>query len=344
MLRGPVSFVVVLAVVACGPPQPGSAPKCTVTSSTLNGTIGGQVTLTASCTGAPASFAWTNCESTASTCTASASAAGPVYYSVVATNAKGTSEPAGVTVTWRTNNPPTCSLTASQLMPTLGASVVLTANCSGGAVDYAWTGCASTASTCVPASPAGAGPVTYSVTATNSSGTSAPASVTLTWLLDLCGPLTDRLEYEMPWNAPQDTSGTNPMHTSERGGMRPGTVVVVRFTVPSSAPSTWTVPQSRVDVAEFQGPPTARHVTLSAHPCDFRAVDATGVNGPLAAAQGTSAALNWTANLATPLTGYTNLAAGRTYYVNVRNSDVAGTMTTCTAATCDALVGFSWPR
>lgn len=317
-----------------------------VVASSANGTVGGTVTLTASCSGTPTSWAWTGCESTTNTCTASATASGTVWYSVVATNSKGASEPAGVSVTWRMNTPPTCTLSASEPMPTLGSTVVLTATCTG-AVDYAWTGCASTASTCVPASPAAAGPVTYGVTATNSSGTSAPASVTVSWQpsLDLCAPYADRIDYQMPWNAVNDNgTGINPLHTNDHGGMRPQTVVVVRFTVPASAPMTWTVPQSRVDVSEYQGAPTARHVTLATRPCDFRAVDATGMSGPLAQANGTTAAVNWTANLATPLAGYVNLRAGVTYYLNVRNWDSGTNMASCTGTTCDALVGFTWPR
>lgn len=91
------------------------------------------------------------------------------------------------------------------------------------------------------------------------------------------------------------------------------TIMVSRFTVPTNAVLT---PQSLLDasMAEYDGPPTFRAVTLSTRPCDFRPVDPTGARGPMALSQGV------TATILHPIgSGPTQVVPGRTYFFNARN-------------------------
>ena len=78
--------------------------------------------------------------------------------------------------------PPSCVLLASSLAAQAGATVLLSANCSGNPTAYNWTGCTSAGPQCTVTS-AAAGTVTYSVVAINAYGASAPSSVQVAWSL-----------------------------------------------------------------------------------------------------------------------------------------------------------------
>jgi len=80
---------------------PTSPPTCSVSASNSSPTVGTNVTLTASCNGAPTSYVWTNCASTSSTCVATAAAAGAVTYGVAGVNSFGTGNVANVLVNWQ---------------------------------------------------------------------------------------------------------------------------------------------------------------------------------------------------------------------------------------------------
>jgi len=77
---------------------------------------------------------------------------------------------------------PVCAPTAQPPSPAAGETTTISANCSNAPTSYTWTGgtCGRAAATCVvskgkPAS------VTYTVKASNGSGTGAAASITVTW-------------------------------------------------------------------------------------------------------------------------------------------------------------------
>lgn len=75
---------------------------------------------------------------------------------------------------------PVCTVTASTAFPVPNAPVTLTATCTESPTTYAWINCTGTGATCaVTATTVGA--VNYGVVATNSRGSSAPASLTLNW-------------------------------------------------------------------------------------------------------------------------------------------------------------------
>ena len=75
---------------------------------------------------------------------------------------------------------PVCSPSASDAAPYVGAVITVFSQCSGNPTSYAWSGCTSTSGHCTATSSVN-GPQTYTVVATNSSGASAPASVTVSW-------------------------------------------------------------------------------------------------------------------------------------------------------------------
>ena len=91
------------------------------------------------------------------------------------------------------------------------------------------------------------------------------------------------------------------------------TMMVARFTV-SAGDVTSAQALVEASIAEYDGPPTFRTATLSTRPCDFRELDPTGVNGPLASSGGTSATLHRAIG-----TGPGEVAVGRTYFFNMKN-------------------------
>ena len=76
---------------------------------------------------------------------------------------------------------PVCAPSASNALPIIGTTITVFANCSGAPTSYAWTGCSSGGATCAATSSV-PGSFSYTVVATNASGSSAPASVIVTWL------------------------------------------------------------------------------------------------------------------------------------------------------------------
>lgn len=82
-----------------------------------------------------------------------------------------------------------CSLSANDTSPFVGATIALSATCSGSPTSYAWSaaGCGSSSASCLVTSNT-AGLVTYSVTATNANGNSAPATIDIVWRTPLPPP------------------------------------------------------------------------------------------------------------------------------------------------------------
>ncbi len=162
---------------------PGIPPTCQLTTSDASPLVGATIALTANCTNEPTGYAWMNCFSTTGTCAATSQQPGTVTYSVFGQNQYGRSASTSVTVTWQdaSTAAPSCTLTAYTLFPVVGNSLPLTANCSGLPINYTWSNCGSTGPTCRPTS-FSAGTQTYTVMARNAVGSSAPASLTVTWL------------------------------------------------------------------------------------------------------------------------------------------------------------------
>ncbi len=76
--------------------------------------------------------------------------------------------------------PPVCTLGAPSATASTGTTMLLTAVCTQNPVNFTWSGCTSTTTTCLASSPSD-GEVTYTVVAANAIGASAPANFQVTW-------------------------------------------------------------------------------------------------------------------------------------------------------------------
>jgi hypothetical protein len=330
-----------LPVAMCAPAEGGggAVPVCVLSASDSAPYVGSSVQLTAKCSNAPLSFAWSNCTSTTSTCTATSAGVGRVTYSVIATNAAGTSARVSVDVGWQSlPSPPKCALTTTQQTnpPTAGGFAVLEAQCDNVVGSYAWSGCASTTKVCV-ARETTAGPHTYSVLARNAGGTGPPATLTLNWSASapappgLCGQFPSYLWSEVGTHSVRVESVLMPTPPAFAWNG----AWAVQFVVP---PTMSLSRIGRVSSAEFSGPPTVREATISRTPCDFRPTDPSGINGPIARVSGISNTINFTPDPARP--GYPVLSAGGLYYYNLRNFEPANNTISCAPSPgrCDAFV------
>ncbi len=317
--------------------QPISPPVCTVATSNATPYVNSNITLTASCTGNPTSYAWTNCTSTTATCTTTSPTAGAQTYTVVATGPGGAGAPAQRVVTWVAlpTAPPSCTVSSSNPTPTVGTTITLTASCTNNPTSYNWTaGCTGTNSTCTHAATT-AGPVTYTVVASNppgaGGGAGAPASTTVTWApapptADFCGSFPDVISTNAAYG------GQGSYDSKDYGNLKAAsdTVWAVSFTVPAGATGTGTA-----DVVEYIDGPTQREITLSRSRCDFRAADPSGNSGPFQKSFGQRPNVRYTIGPAFP---------PGTYYVNIRNHSETGP--SCfppVGTTCNVRLTMDWP-
>jgi hypothetical protein len=129
-----------------------------------------------------------NCPNTAASCTTTQAFGGFAHFALEARNGAGISPRVGVDVEWGGSGSidnggvPVCMLSASNSAATVGTAVELAAVCSNGPTSYSWTNCSSRGPRC-GATAATTGSVTYTVTASNARGTSAPATAQVSWHL-----------------------------------------------------------------------------------------------------------------------------------------------------------------
>ena len=329
------------------PPSSKPTPVCTIAPSSTSPAVNATLTLTATCSNSPTSYQWVNCTAVPGTnrCTASEQTALTRIYRVQGINANGVGIPSEVTITWQTpvTAPPVCTLTPSTPTPYLGGTVTLTANCTQSPTSYTWTGCNGSGRTC-QASASSLGQASYSVTATNSFGTSPPAQTSVTWTTpppagaDFCGQYPQVARVTLNWGGYIDTN--------RAGGFPAGAILVGRLTVPQNAKGTGT---GLVSMAEYIDGQAERIMTISTSSCDFRGfkpgtfptTDPTGATRPM----GWSFSNNPSIQFA--LTGaggnQPKLVPGQTYYVNIRNRDYDGE-DSCKTTTCNVRITVNSPR
>jgi hypothetical protein len=338
-----------MPVAMCSPTvDPVALPACTLTASNGFPAANSFVTLTATCSGNPSAYHWSNCASLTSICTASSATAGTVTYTVVASNVNGSGDPASVSVRWQAppppETPPTCAVSATQQTnpAVTGGLVTLYAYCSGDPTAYHWTGCTSLTNVCRTGG-SGPGLQTVTVSATNSGGTGNTASASISWAsstpppVGLCGQFPSALY--------SDVGSDNQLVYSTFFNRSPGFAFngawAVRFTVPSTASAG---AFGSLSTSEFNGPPTYREVTVSSTACDFRATDLTGASGPLGRGIGNTATVTFFIGAGSPTVA--GLMAGHTYYFNIRNYNPGNGTVTCSSsqARCDALANVVMPH
>ena len=189
---------------------PASAgPVCQISANTIRPPLGSSLVLTSNCSQSPASYQWmgcsalvidvcnllSECSSSSPTCRPIGRQAGAIYYALRAVNSAGTSPKVGLTVEWgggstptppppTTGNAPVCqiSLQPDTTMPAVGASMTLTAACTGFPTSYEWTGngCNTNSNTCTTTETS-AGQRRYTVAGRNADGVGSPAAVLLNW-------------------------------------------------------------------------------------------------------------------------------------------------------------------
>ncbi len=338
----------------------GALPQCTITGSSSKPAVGSSLTLSASCSQTPTSYQWTDCNyliqdictviptcsPNQATCAVSTSQAGFARYAVAGVNGFGTGPRAGMDVEWTggvappppAGSVPSCSVITSNAAPVIGNSIVLSANCSGNPNSFAWTGVSCSGIQCSTSSPT-AGPQTYTVTATNAQGSSTPASVAVNWQASaggsgLCSAYSNVINLSTAWG------NNTPIDTYNNGGFPGDAVIVISFVAPSTYSSYANAGSTQV--AEHIGPPATRQITLSRSPCDFRAPDPTGANGPYEIGNGNTATIVWNVGA-----GPSPLTPGQTYYVSIRNWSIDLNANSCVApgadGACNARIQFNWP-
>jgi hypothetical protein len=146
---------------------------------------------------------------------------------------------------------------------------------------------------------------------------------------DFCGSYPSVIRVQVDWGDYKRYT------TGSLGGFDKDTVLVYSVVVPATPPSYSAL--GYTSLAEFQGDPAMRHMTLSKSACDFRPVDPTGANGPFEESFGKQVTIYWNVG-APPHT----LEPGRTYHFSVRNRDYNGG-TDCSSV-CNAGISTIWPH
>jgi hypothetical protein len=154
---------------------------------------------------------------------------------------------------------------------------------------------------------------------------------------DFCGSYGRVVRINMPWGGFLDTHAN--------GGFPGDAVLVARFTVPQNASG---ISAGVASVVEFIDPQAMRQMTLSPSACDFRGftpniggtVDPEGIKNPLAWGYG----INPNVFFGLPNSANrTKLEPGRTYYINIRNRDLAN-KESCQGASCNIRMTLNPPR
>ena len=330
------------------PTPPNGAPVCNIGASTTSPVVGSSLTLTANCANNPTAFLWTGCTSTTATCTTTRSTTGTETYTVYTANAVGPGNPVVAAIDWTSSTPPPppsgtipyCSIASSVRYPQVSSSITLTASCAPAATSLQWQQCNAALQNCSPIASCGnsatctvtSGSATllrYIVTPANGYGTGPWVETGVEWQNSaafggFCSQYARIKQISIPWG------NTARFNTQDYGGFSPETVFVVQMVVPST-PATYAA-GGYTSFAEYNGPPTLRHMTLSSTPCDFRSPDPSGVNGPFVSTQGTATLINW--NVGAPPV---SLVPGSVYYFNARNLG-------CGQDFCEATTSTIWPH
>jgi hypothetical protein len=322
----------------------GNAPVCAPSASDTAPFVGTTVTLFANCNGNPTSYTWTGCTGAGARCDVTSDAAGALTYAVAATNTAGSGAPASIQVHWHSLPPvPACGMvvTSSTSPPTVGSTALLAAACTNTPTGYSWSNCDSGGVLCA-AQAGSSGPQSYAVNGSNAGGNGPPATRTVDWVASappppgLCTQVPSYLYSDLGWSDALIYS----RDFADAPGFAWNGAWVVKLSVPSNATGS---SSGNINIVEFDGPPTPRDATISRLPCDFRPVDPTGANGPLARSQGTGPSFLF--QLGASSQGKVGLAPGLDYYVNIRNAQQGSGAISCDPSLkrCDALFGIMLP-
>jgi hypothetical protein len=340
------------------------AQSCVVNSSPLSPQGNTSATLTVACAPAATAVTWQASRGctvpSANGLTATVSESGGrscVYTATANGGGSGTT-----TVVWQDNGtqpppnaPSGCSIARTPANGSLGAgggAISMSASCTGGGAVTSWSwrknaqsgwSAAQAPTDSLPANTATAN-VTYTYGVTACAGNACAPEVTTTFVVagsqpvGLCPAGADVVYVDLPWGGQ--------VSTASAGGMRPGTMVVARLTVPSALGG---IRSGLFSWVEFGGQPYDRIASLSTQACDFRNwspaawnTDPTGATNPMAYGLGQTGGIGWGIQglIGTPPV----LQPGATYYFNIQNVSPHNGQGTCTASTCDLLLTLSTYR
>lgn len=309
--------------------------NCTIssTSPSFSITEGATQTLTATCTNSPNSsqYAWTVGGSSVGGSgniytTASNLAVGTYPVTVTATNAGGVGPAASTTLTVSALSAPSCTVSPSNQTISTGSTQQFSANCNpAAATTYAWSlngnpvGANSISYT--TASNLAAGQYTVSVTPSNTGGTGAVASATLTVNTALAGGGAADCN-----NPPLDVAVTNAINTSlvpngPSQAIHLNRGQAVSFPLGSSVARAGDF--SVEYPAAFNAVTPYKYATISSKSCDFsytyfdvpKSCAATVMNGGVLS-------YAFAAPGAAPIANTCMLEIGKQYYINFRNEYV----------------------
>ena len=243
-----------------------------------------------------------------------------------------------------TSPPPKCALvhTTQTEPPTINGFAVMEVTCDSAVGNYSWSGCVSTSSVCTVREDA-PGNHSYSVIARGAGGSSAPVTLTLDWVASAPAPpgLCSQFPSYLVSDIGTESARVESVFMPVPPGFAWNGAWAVRFVVPATMNPAL---PGRLSAAEFAGQPTVREATISHVPCDFRATDPTGANGPYARGSGISTT-NWF-TIDPTRSDYPLLSPGGTYYYNVRNFQPSDDTISWSASAerCDAYVDSLLPR
>lgn len=156
-----------------------------------------------------------------------------------------------------------------------------------------------------------------------------------------CTGLPDVVTFDFTW------ADSSSVLTMQAGGLRAGTIMVGRVTVPATAAMPLGQP-GQVRFVEYIDGQAERQMTVSRFPCDFRGFVAGGVSRTDPA--GLAFPVTWSNGINTQVIfqlstpGTVVLPPGTTWYVNLRNVDWVTGTPSCSTATCNGLFNFFAPR
>mgnify|MGYP000875059534 CR=1 FL=1 len=125
------------------------------------------------------------------------------------------------------------------------------------------------------------------------------------------------------------------IETNSLGGFRGNTILVIDF---QTSTNSYLQP-GRAQFGELYDGPTFRQMTLSKTPADFRTIDPTGINGPVAISNGTSTFMTWNVGNS-PL----SLEPNQKYYFNIRNYSMDLGKIVDDNISCNGLFELYWPH
>ncbi len=338
-------------------------PTCTVAGPGA-GSVGTPVTLTAQCSPAATSWAWTggNCAVvTTQTCQASSAGAGVVGYTVLGTNLNGPGgQSPALNVTWSSGPPPfpTGCVASISTVPTVltnagGTATVSVSGCSPTSVTYNWSrnGAAGWSTSATPPTdtlgPGGTAGYTnsYQVSVCNgSSCVSVPTVNPLTAFVPGTGggggidlsacAAAGYVGHGVDLVYPTSTNSPRVLTTPTVGSFGGSDMIVARFVAAASEGN-----GSNLVASEYSIYPAAfRLATLSTTPCVV-ATSATPSGNILASKISQAPGLNMA--LAGGF-GVIKLTPGATYYVNYVNRDSYGsTASSCPSSNCAMYIDFN---